>query len=174
MNDKLAGNSNPGRNQRTNSTGLHHVKGSGPQRSQRYEAIISLYDKLLEDEDKLLLQAKRKEARERKLQRELAAKNQTDAQRREAGRSQYQIAMSEEDDDIEDDSIDLDDDEDDMDDDLLSDEMFHDHDNQSYLDEGGEGDLTKGVDLDDLQTYHNQHFGVELNASTADFNKEIK
>ena len=40
-----------------------------PQRSQRYEAIISLYDKLLEDEDKLLLQKKRKEARERKLQR---------------------------------------------------------------------------------------------------------
>jgi len=25
------------------------------QRSQRYEAIISLYDKLLEDEDKILL-----------------------------------------------------------------------------------------------------------------------
>lgn len=120
------------------------------------------------------MQAKRKEARERKLQRELAAKNQTDAQRREAGRTQYQIAMSEEDDDIEGDSIDLDDDEDDIDDDLLSDEMFHEQDNQSYLDEGGEGDLTKGVDLDDLQTYHNQHFGVELNASTADFNKEIK
>lgn len=34
--------------------------------------------------------------------------------------------------------------------------------------------MSKGVYLDDLQTYHNQHFGVELNASTADFNKEIK
>ena len=29
------------------------VGSSNPQRSQRYEAIISLYDKLLEDEDKL-------------------------------------------------------------------------------------------------------------------------
>ena len=25
-----------------------------------------------------------------------------------------------------------------------------------------------------MYTYHNHHFGVELNASTADFNKEIK
>ena len=77
-NDKLQGSSNPARNQRTNSTGLQNMKGrpisgQNPQRSQRYEAIISLYDKLLEDEDKLLLQKKRKEARERKLQREMMA-----------------------------------------------------------------------------------------------------
>ena len=89
-NDKLPGTL--ARNQRTNSTGLGGggnmqggimmrpnssyannmamMAGGGggnPQRSQRYEAIISLYDKLLEDEDKLLLQKKRKEARERKL-----------------------------------------------------------------------------------------------------------
>lgn len=74
-NDKLPGNL--GKNQRTYSTGLGGMQGmrpnsssnQPPQRSQRYEAIISLYDKLLEDEDKLLLQKKRKEARERKLQR---------------------------------------------------------------------------------------------------------
>ena len=41
--------------------------------------------------------------------------------------------------------------EEDFDDELLSDE-FNEGDNQSY---GGEEDLTKGVDLDDLQTYHN-------------------
>ena len=71
-------------------------------------------------------------------------------------------------------SIDFDDDEDDLDDDLLSQE-FHDHEDHSYLDEGAEEeDFAKGMDLDDLQTYHNQHFGIELNASTADFNKEIK
>lgn len=62
------------------------------------------------------------------------------------------------------------DDEEDFDDELLSDE-FNEGDNLSY---GGEENLSKGVDLDDLQTYHNKHFGVELNASTADFNKEIK
>ena len=75
-NDKLPGTL--GKNQRTYSTGLGGMQGmrpnsssnhQPPQRSQRYEAIISLYDKLLEDEDKLLLQKKRKEARERKLQR---------------------------------------------------------------------------------------------------------
>ena len=86
------------------------------------------------------------------------------------------MAMSEEeDDDLEDDSLDLDDDEDDLDDDLLSEDGIYPEDgNQSYGDEGGDSNLTKGVDLDDLQTYHNQHFGGELNASTADFNKEIK
>ena len=86
--------------------------------------------------------------------------------------------MSEEDDDDElDASMDLDDDDDeDMDDDMLSDELYQD--NQSYGGEDGDN-LAKGKDsgtehLDDLQTYQNQHFGVELNASTADFNKEIK
>ena len=92
--------------------------------------------------------------------------------------------MSEEDDDDElDASMDLDDDDDDdLDDDLLSDELYQD--NQSYSGEdvdnlaknhhgkGGDGPI--GEHLDDLQTYQNQHFGVELNASTADFNKEIK
>ena len=65
--------------------------------------------------------------------------------------------MSEEDDEdaLEDDSIDLDDD-DDLDDDLSLEE-FHDHEDQSYLDEGGATaeDLAKGVDLDDLHARPN-------------------
>ena len=65
-----------GRNQRTSSTGFFPKKSGksgrtnnnmAAQRSQRYEAIISLYDKLLEDEDKLLLQKKKKEKREKRL-----------------------------------------------------------------------------------------------------------
>ena len=57
----------------------------------------------------------------------------------------------EEDDDLEDDSLDLDDDEDDLDDDLLSEDGIYPEDgNQSYGDEGGDSNLTKGVDLDDL------------------------
>ena len=193
-NDKLP--AKIGKNQRTNSTGmfsqgggLHHhpyrngSKGGGArlddraaaQRSQRYEAIISLYDKLLEDEDKLLLQKKKKEAKERKLLRQKL---------REEGKSfenvdMDELGLSEEDDDDDEDgcSIDLDDDDDDFDDELLSEEfnkqLVEDH--QSYLDDPTAEDLAKGVDLDDLQTYHNQHFGVEqLNESTADFNKEIK
>ena len=90
-----------------------------------------------------------------------------------------ELGLSEEDDDDDEDgcSIDLDDDDDDFDDELLSEEfnkqLVEDH--QSYLDDPTAEDLAKGVDLDDLQTYHNQHFGVEqLNESTADFNKEIK
>ena len=87
---------------------------------------------------------------------------------------------SEEEDEMEDDldASDLDD-EDDLEDDLLSDFEQNDFDGAGELEadhhkgEGGivgpDGDL-----LDDLQTYHNQHFGIELNASTADFNKEIK
>jgi len=60
------------------------------------------------------------------------------------------------DDDEEDCSIDLYGDEDDFDEDMLSEEfnkqMIED---ASFLDEPGEEDLAKGVDLDDLQTYHN-------------------
>lgn len=126
------------KNQRTNSTGLGQVQGvrpgsSNPQRSQRYEAIISLYDKLLEDEDKLLLQKKRKEARERKLQKQ---REREGGEGRPAGADageRYTAGnMFEDDDDlIEDDldaSLDLDDDEDDdLDDDLLSDELYRDN-----------------------------------------------
>ena len=40
-----------------------------PLKSQRYEAIDALYDKLLEDEDKIILQRKKREAKLRKLQK---------------------------------------------------------------------------------------------------------
>ena len=88
---------------------------------------------------------------------------------------------SEGDDDAEDyeedgiESLDSDDDDDDLDDDLMSREFIDQEDHHSYLDEGGEDDFARGVDLDELHQYHNQHLMVEqLNASTADFNKEIK
>ena len=56
-NDKLASGSQV----RNNSAAI----------SQRYEQIDNLYDKLLEDEDKILLQAKKKEAKlKRKLKQE--------------------------------------------------------------------------------------------------------
>ena len=184
-NDKLP--STIGKNQRTNSTGLGNIKGmrpgssNNPQRSQRYEAIISLYDKLLEDEDKLLLQKKRKEARERKLQRKLAGQDsESNRNHNDYPNNNSMLGDSEEEDEMEDDldASDLDDD-DDLDDDLLSDfeqndfdgaelEGDHQHKGERCI-VGADGDL-----LDDLQTYHNQHFGIELNASTADFNKEIK
>ena len=51
-NDRLASGSQI----RNNSSGV----------SQRYEAIEQLYDKLLEDEDKILLQNKKREAKLRK------------------------------------------------------------------------------------------------------------
>ena len=38
-----------------------------PLKSPRYEAIDALYDKLLEDEDKILLQRRKKEAKIRKM-----------------------------------------------------------------------------------------------------------
>ena len=66
------------------------------------------------------------------------------------------------DDDDEDfeESFNSDDDDDDLDDDLMSRE-FIDQEDHSYLDEGGEEDFARGVDLDDLHTYHDQHFNVE-------------
>ena len=147
-----------GRNQRTSSTGFFPKKtgksgrtnnNMAAQRSQRYEAIISLYDKLLEDEDKLLLQKKKKEKREKRLQRQKL---------KEQGQQPALQSGSEEDDDLDEDaelSIDLEDD-DDFEDALISDESAeHLEEPQSFLDEGAEDELAKGVDLDDLQTYHN-------------------
>ena len=55
-------------------------------------------------------------------------------------------------------------------DDDLSDFM----DGEDYFSEDDFVDGEGEVILDDLRTYHNQNFEAELNASTADFNKEIK
>lgn len=63
---------------------------------------------------------------------------------------------SEGDDDAEDyeedgiESLDSDDDDDDLDDDLMSREFIDQEDHHSYLDEGGEDDFARGVDLDEL------------------------
>ena len=67
-----------------------------------------------------------------------------------------------EEDDEEGSDDDMDPDDDDISDYLEGDEYF------------SEDDLHDDMILDDLQTYHNQNFEAELNASTADFNKEIK
>ena len=47
-------------------------------------------------------------------------------------------------------------------------------DGEDYFSEDDFVDGEGEVILDDLRTYHNQNFEAELNASTADFNKEIK
>ena len=145
--------------------------GKPPLMSQRYEAIDALYDKLLEDEDKLFLQRQKKEAKMRKLKKKKERQEASikgtgasvqDSSHRSSNRFDHGCEeKSDEDDDGSDDDMDGDDD--DISDFIEGDEYF------------SEDDLNDDLLLEDLKSYHHhQNFEAELNASTADFNKEIK